>query len=368
MRSVPYVNLRAQSADDRQVILDILDDILADSQFIDGAAVAAFEQAMTVYLGIKHVVAVDSGTDALIIALRALGIGRGDEVITPPNSFIASTSAIVEVGATPVFADIRDDGNIDPDAVAAAITPNTAAIMPVHLTGRVADMAALGRIAENHGIAIVEDAAQSIGSRYDGRLGGTFGTVGCFSAHPLKNVNAAGDAGFLATNDDRIAEFARLYRNIGMANRDTVVMWGRVSRMDTLQAAILGHRLKGLPAVIERRRANAERYRRKITAPQVQMPVCRDIEFNTFHVFVVQAEGRDGLAEYLQSHGIATAVHYPIPIHLQPVCGPFGCKEGDYPLCEAQAKRILSLPIHQYLSNDDIDYVADRINTFYGSK
>lgn len=368
MRSVPYVNLQAQSAEDKDVLLAAFKRLLEDSQFVNGAEVDAFEDEMAAYLGVKHVVAVDSGTDALIIALRALGIGPGDEVISPPNSFVASTSAIVEVGATPVFADVRDDGNIDPEAVAAVVSPRTAAIMPVHLTGRVCDMNALAKTAEFHGIPIIEDAAQSIGSRYDGRLSGTFGKIGCFSAHPLKNVNAAGDAGFLTTDDDQVADFARLYRNIGMADRDTVVVWGRVSRMDTFQAAVLRHRLRGLPEVIEERRANAERYRRKIKVPEVRTPLCRDIEFNTFHVFMVLAERRDALAAYLRENGIMTAVHYPVPIHLQPVCRPLGCQEGDYPVCEARAKKILSLPIHQYLSNDDIDYVADRINRFYGAR
>ncbi len=366
MRRVPYVDFPAQFAASRDEILGVVERVFAAGQFVGGTEVEALEGELAELIGVRHCVGLASGTDALIIAMRALGIGPGDEVITPPNSFFASTSSIVEVGATPVFADVCEDGNIDPAAVGAAVTPRTAAIMPVHLSGRIADMNPLREIAEKHGLAIVEDAAQSIGSRYDGRMSGAFGKVGCFSAHPLKNLNAAGDAGFLTTDDDKIAEFARRYRNVGLADRNTVVEWGRVARLDTLQAAILRLRLKGLDAVIERRRANAEAYRRLITAKAVTLPVCRPIEFNTFHVFMIQAERRDDLQAFLTERGVETAVHYPVPIHLQPVCKDLGYGPGSMPVCEALAGRILSLPIHQYLSDDDIAHVAASIGAFYG--
>ena len=288
-------------------------------------------------------------------------------MITPPNSFVASTAAIVAVGATPVFADVRDDQNIDPDAIAAAVTPRTRAIMPVHLTGRVADMRPIMEIAGRHGLAVIEDAAQSIGSRYEERQAGSFGTIACFSAHPLKNLNSAGDAGFLATDDADVARNVRLLRNHGLVDRNTVEMWGTVSRMDVLQAELLRLRLARLDEVIERRRRNAETYRRLLADTPVFIPPCRNQEFNTFHVFVIQADRRNELQAYLAQEGIGTAIHYPVPIHLQPAAAALGHRRGDFPVTERQADRILSLPIHQLLGDEDQDYVAEKIRAFYAA-
>ena len=362
--TIPYVDLAAQFAEERDELMARVTAVFESGRFINGPDVELFEQEVAAFIGVRHAVALGSGTDALILSLRALGIGAGNEVITPPNSFVASTSAIVAVGATPVFADVRADGNIDPDAVAAAVTSHTRAIMPVHLTGRMADMAPLMAIADSYGLAVIEDAAQAIGSRYDGRMAGAFGDVGCFSAHPLKNMNAAGDAGFLTTDDDAVAEKVRLYRNIGLSDHDTVTEWGRVSRMDSLQAAVLRLRLERLPSVIERRCVNVARYRARLDPAKVFAPPCRDIEFNTFHTFVVQVDRRDALKAHLAEQGIRTTIHYPIPIHLQPVAAPLGYREGDMPVCEAQAKRIISLPVHQFLHAGDIDAVVDAIHGF----
>lgn len=362
-RNVPYVDFAAQYRSEREELLACCEAVFSRGDFVGGEAIDAFEEEAARLIGVRHVIAVASGTDALILGMRALGIGPGDEVITPPNSFVASTSSIIAVGAKPVFADVRADGNIDPAAVAAAVRPRTRAIMPVHLTGRVADMNPIMEIAEKHGLAVVEDAAQAIGSRYDDRMAGSFGQVGCFSAHPLKNVNAAGDAGFVATDDDGIAERLRLSRNLGLADRNTVTVWGGVSRMDTLQAAILSTRLQRLPRIIERRRGNAALYRERLTGA-VFMPPCRPIEFNTFHTFVVQTDRRGELQAYLACRGVGTAIHYPIPIHLQPAASGLGYRRGDFPVCEAQAGCILTLPVHQYLSRDDLNYVADEILSF----
>jgi dTDP-4-amino-4,6-dideoxygalactose transaminase len=296
----------------------------------------------------------------------APAIGPGDEVITPPNSFVASTSAIVQVGARPVFADVRADQNIDPDAVEAAITSRTRAIMPVHLTGRIADMAALSEIGGRHGIAIIEDAAQAMGSKHDGLAAGSLGDIGCFSAHPVKNLNAAGDAGFLTLNDDKLAERLKRLRHHGMSDRDTVVEWGMVSRMDNLQAAILCMRLPKLDAVVAKRRRNAALYRKHLNSGHVFHPPCRTEEFNSFHTFVIQCEARDELQSHLSARGIATAIHYPIPIHLQPAARSLGYREGDLPVAERQARTILSLPVHQYLAIDDVVRVAEAVNDFFG--
>lgn len=364
-RSIPYVNLPAQFAEEREEIIACVDAVFGKGDFIAGEAVERLESALASDIGVRHVVALASGTDALILGLRALGIGPGDEVITPPNSFVASAAAIVAVGATPVFADVLPDQNIDPDAVAAAVTPRTKAIMPVHLTGRIADMDRLMPIAERHGLAVIEDAAQSIGSRYHGRSSGSFGHVGCFSAHPLKNLNAAGDAGFISTNDGDIAHKIRLWRNHGLVDRNTVAEWGTVSRLDTLQAAILETRLRRLPALIEQRRANAALYRACLAGTPLFIPPCREGEFNSFHTFVVQLDRRDALQAFLMERGVGTAIHYPIPIHLQPAAASLGHRAGAFPVTESQAKRILTLPIHQFLDGDDIPYVAGLIREFY---
>ena len=362
---IPYVNLAAQFAEEREALMALAEDVLGKGMWVGGPEVEIFEKALRRYCEAGEAVAVGSGTDALILGLKALDIGAGDEVITPPNSFISSTAAIALVGARPVFADVLDDQNIDPEAVEAAITAKTRAIMPVHLTGRVAEMDAILDIAERHKVKVIEDAAQSIGSRYHGKRSGTFGDVGCFSAHPLKNLNAAGDAGFVLTGDGEIAERIRRLRNLGLANRDEVVEWAAVSRLDTLQCAILTERLQRLDGVIERRRKNAALYHRLVDRRHVFIPPDRDCEFNTFHTFVIQAERREALKQHLADRGIGTAIHYPIPIHRQPAAANLGYGKGDFPKAERQVERILSLPIHQFLSQADIEYVAETINGFY---
>jgi dTDP-4-amino-4,6-dideoxygalactose transaminase len=361
---VPYVNIGGQFQDDRDALMPIIEEILASGQHVGGVWEGRLEAALTQWCGTKHVLALNSGTDALILALEALGIGPGDEVITPPNSFVASTAVINRVGATPVFADVLADQNIDPRAVERVVTTRTKAIMPVHLTGRVADMNPIVKLARDRGIAVIEDAAQAIGSRYDGALAGSIGDVGCFSAHPLKNLNACGDAGYLATDRDDVADYVRLARNHGLMDRNTVTRFGTVSRMDSLQAAILEFRLGRLDDTIKRRRANAAVYRDHLDPDLVFSPPCRNMEFNTFHTFVVQVDHRDALREHLNGMGIGTAIHYPVPIHLQPAAAYLGHGEGDFPVTEEQAGRILTLPIHQGLEEAQIARVAAVVNAF----
>lgn len=366
-REIPYVNMAGQWAEEREELLPIIEKVLEDGHWVGGTAILKFEVAVARLCGVQHAVALNSGTDALVCGMAALGIGPGDEVITPPNSFVASTAAIVHLGARAVFVDVRDDQNIDPDQIEAAITPKTKAVMPVHLTGRVADMAPILDIAERHGLAVVEDAAQSVGSRYDGRPSGSFGRVGCFSTHPLKNLNACGDGGFLTTDDERIAEAVRAMRNHGLMNRDTAIRFGHVSRMDTLQAAILTYRLGRLEDIVRRRRANAMLYQDLLDPNHVFVPPEREREFNTYHTFVIQVDRRDQLRAFLKAQGIGTAIHYPLPIHLQPAAAGLGHKAGDFPLAERQAGRILTLPINQTLSRDDVGYVSDMVNKFFKS-
>lgn len=366
-RAIPYVNLQAQFEEEGDGLLEVVTAALRRADFIGGAAVGELETALADFHGVAGAVALNSGTDALVLAMRVLGIGPGDEVITPVNSFIASTASIACVGATPMLVDVLPDQNIDPDAVERAITPRTRAIMPVHLTGRVADMGRIMALAERHGLAVIEDSAQAIGSTWRGRLAGSFGDFGCFSAHPLKNLNACGDAGFLITNRSDLAERIRRLRNHGMVDRNTVAEFGLVSRLDTLQAAILLFRLKRLPGVIERRRRNAALYDSLLDRTHVFVPANQDHEFNTFHTYVIQVDRRDALQAHLAAKGIGTAIHYPVPIHLQPAAMALGYGVGDFPVAEAQANRTLTLPVNQFLTPDEIGRVAREVNAFFQS-
>ncbi len=364
-RKVPYVDLAAQYREERDELLPIVDRVLSDGIFVGGQAIDDLERRLAEYHGVRHAITLNSGTDALVLGMMALGIGPGDEVITPPNSFVASTAAIIHIGAKPVFVDVLPDQNIDPEKIKAAITPRTKGIMPVHLTGRVAAMTDIMDIADAHGIHVIEDAAQSIGSKYDDHFAGTFGAIGCFSAHPLKNLNACGDGGFVTTNRDDVAASLRLLRNHGLADRNTVTRVGYVSRMDTLQAAVLGYRVGRLDKIIERRRANAAVYASGLNPARVFVPPENNREFNTFHTFVIQVDRRDALQAYLGERGIGTAIHYPIPIHLQPGLSGLGHRVGDFPVTERQAGRILTLPVNQTLEKDDILYVIDCVNAFF---
>jgi len=366
MNKIPYVNLNAQWLCERDELLPIIDKVLSSGQYIGGKHVDDFESKAAVLCQTKHCVALNSGTDAIVFGLAALGVRPGDEVITPPNSFIASTAAIVHLGAKPVFVDVLPDQNIDPEKIAAAITPRTKAIMPVHLTGRMARMDLIAAIADRYGLPIIEDAAQAIGSKYQNRTSGGWGKVGCFSTHPLKNLNACGDGGFLVTNDDAIASEIRRLRNHGLRDRNTADSFGYVSRMDAIQAAILNFRINKLNQVTEKRRKNAALYREFLDASKVFIPAeCPD-EYNTFHTFVIQVNHRDRLRNILEENGVETSIHYPVPLHLQPAAKKYGYVIGDFPVTEIQSTKILTLPIHQYLTVDEIIGIAKLIN-HYGS-
>ncbi|MBE7411832.1 MAG: DegT/DnrJ/EryC1/StrS family aminotransferase [Leptospiraceae bacterium] len=364
-KKIPYVNIQEQWASDKEELLPIIDSLLGSGQYIGGKEISDFETSVAALCDVRYAVALNSGTDALVLGLSALGVKPGDEVITPPNSFIASTAAIVHLNAVPVFADVLEDQNIDPKEIEKLITKKTKAIMPVHLTGRMARMNEIMDIAKKFSISVIEDAAQSIGSKYENKMSGSIGNVGCFSTHPLKNLNACGDGGFLTTNDELIYKKVSFARNHGLIDRNTVESFGFVSRMDALQAAILNYRLKKLPDLIEKRRNNAEKYRRQLNPKHIYIPEDKPNEFNTYHTFVIQVEKRDELQEYLLANGIETAIHYPIPIHLQPASKKLGYKLGDFPKTESQAKRILTLPINQYIKPEELERVADTVNQFY---
>ena len=363
---IPYANLAAQHATLRDELLAAVGRVLDHGKFILGPEVGEFERRFAAVCGVDHAVAVGNGTDALVLALRVLNIGAGDEVITVPNSFVASAAAIALLGARPVFVDVADDLNIDVGRIDAAITPRTRAILPVHLTGRPAQMGPLMEIARRRTLRVVEDCAQAVCAEYDGQRVGSFGDVGCFSLHPLKTLNACGDGGVLTTGDQAIAARLRELRNIGLKTRDECVVWSGNSRLDTLQAALLLVKLGHLDEWTERRRANAAVYQRLLAdVRQIRLPADGAGERAVYHTFVIQAERRDDLRAFLATHGIGTSIHYPLPIHLQAAARDLGYGVGSFPIAEAQARCMLSLPVYPELTDDDLARVAASIREFY---
>lgn len=361
---VPYVELGVQYQNEKKDILPIIDNVLSKGNYILGEEVDKLETTLAKFCGVKYCVTFNSGTDALLVSLYALGVRKGDEVITQPNSFIASAAVIAHIGAKPVFVDVACDQSIDVSKIEEAITKKTKAIMPVHLTGRIGEMDKLKKISQKYTIPIIEDAAQSIGSCYGKTKSGAFGEVGCFSTHPLKNLNAMGDGGFLTTNTHEIYKIAKLYRNHGLENRNKCVFWGSVSRLDEVQAAILNYRFTKLEDIIDKRIANAKIYHKNLNQEKIYIPEIRNNTLDTFHTFVIQVKKRDELQKYLLSKDIFTSIHYPTPIHLQPSSKYLGHKVGDFPVTESQAKEIISLPINQNLSQNQINYVIKTVNEF----
>lgn len=363
---IPYVDLALQHRALRAELLAAVAGVLDSGQFILGEESEKFEREFAVLCGTRFAVALNSGTDALVLALKCLGIGPGDEVITPPNSYLASTSCIVLVGAIPVFADVREDLNFDPAAVARAITPRTKAIIPVHLTGKPAPMGELQALAEQHGLPLIEDAAQAVGAKLDGRAVGSLGRIGCFSLHPLKNLGACGDGGVLTTDDTAVATRAKLLRNHGMPSREDCAEFSIVSRLDCVQAAMLRVKLRHLDEVTRRRRENAAHYRQRFAGcPRLTCPTDGPGQFCVYHTFVVQADRRDELKRHLEARGIGTAIHYPTPIHLTQAGRKLGCQPGEFQVTERLAGRILSLPVYPELTTTQLDEVADAILDFY---
>lgn len=363
--TVPYVDLARQHAGVKDELLAAAGRVIERGDFILGAETAEFERRFAELCGVAHAVGMNSGMDALVLSLKALEIGPGHEVITAPNSFVASASCVALTGARPVFVDVDDSYNLDPSLVEAAITPRTKAILPVHLTGRPAAMEALAEIARRHGLAIVEDAAQAVLAERHGKRVGAWGTVGCFSLHPLKTLNACGDGGVVTTNDAQLAERLRILRNLGLRTRDDCVEWSTNSRLDTLQAAMLLVKLDHLEDWTRRRRENAAYYDEHLAGlPGLTLPVQRPNEVQVHHTYVVVAERRDALKAFLAERGVGTSIHYPVPIHLQRAAAALGYRRGDFPVTEHQADRILSLPVHQDLEPHELAYVCETIADF----
>lgn len=363
---VPFVNLSAQHAPIKDELLAAVGSVLDHGQFILGVEVAEFERRFAELCQIDYAVGVNSGTDALVLALRALDIGPGDEIITVPNSFVASTGCITMLGARPVFVDVAEDYNMDPKLLESAITSKTKAILPVHLTGAPADMDPINAIAKEHGLHVVEDAAQAVTAEYNGRRVGSLSTIGCFSLHPLKTLNACGDGGVMTTDDGDLYERLVYLRNLGLKTRDDCVEWSGNSRLDTMQAAILIVKLRHLQEWTEKRRANADVYRKLLEdIPQVRTPKEQPGRRGVYHTFVIQAENRDQLQYYLSEHGVGSAIHYPVPIHMHKAAQHLGYEIGQFPVTEKQADTILSLPIYAELDYAALEHVTNSVRDFY---
>ncbi len=362
---VRYSYLGQQFADPSE-ILDGIRALVESGRFTLGPAVQEFESRFADLIGVRHAIGVGSGTDAIKLPLRALGVGHGDEVITAANTFVATVGAIAEVGATPVFVDCDDSFCMNVAQVEAAITPRTKAIVPVHFTGETVDMPALMEIAARHGIPVVEDACQSILGESAGRRAGTWGVAGSFSLHPLKNLNVWGDAGIIVTNDDAFAAKLRLLRNHGLSNRDEVEVLGYNSRLDSLQAVVGLWLIGSTHEITDRRISNAAYYDAALSAiPGVKVPPRRANAKRVFHLYMIFADDRDALYEHCRARGIQAKIHYPIPIYRQPALAHLGYVAGDFPVTDRHASSVISFPVDQHLSRDEQDEVIAAVREFY---
>ena len=361
---VPYTDLAAQAGTIKPELLQAVEGVLDSGRFILGPNVTAFEMEFAALCEAPIGLGVANGTDALLLILRALALPPGAEVITAPNSFIASAAAIALTGGKPVLADVGDDLNLDPRAVEAAITPQTRALLPVHLTGRPARMKELQAIADEHDLVIVEDAAQSVGAKLDGAAVGSLGAAACFSLHPLKNLHAYGDAGMITTGDEKLADAVRKARNHGLVDRDTSEEWGWNSRLDEVHAAMLRVQLQHFDAWTQERRRLGARYNDALR-DVVQVPDEGPGEHCVYQTYVIQTDRRDELQAYLRANGVEALVHYPKPIHLQPAARRLGYRPDDLPVATRAAGRIMSLPLFPGLGADPQDRVAELLHASF---
>jgi dTDP-4-amino-4,6-dideoxygalactose transaminase len=356
---IPFVDLKSQYESIRAEVAAAIHDVLETTSFIGGKPLETFEQAFAAYCNATYAMGVANGTDALNLALRAFGIGPGDEVITAANSFIASASAIVMANATPVFADVDPQTyTLAPEAVEAAITPRTRAIIPVHLYGQPADMDALMTIAARHNLVVIEDAAQAHGADYNGRRIGSIGHAACFSFYPGKNLGAYGDGGAVTSNDGEFMRRLGQLRDHGRTSKYEHALVGYNSRLDSIQAAILSVKLRYLDTWIQKRQQVAAWYGELLADSGLTQPAVRPGSTHTYHLYVVETGERADLQSRLAEAGVATGIHYPLPLHLQPAFQHLGYSAGAMPATEASAPRILSLPIFPELTREQVEYIT----------
>jgi len=368
--NVPLLDLKAQYATIREEVRAAVERVFESQHFIMGPEVTGLEAEVAEYCHCSHAVGVSSGSDALLVALMASGVKPGDEVILPTYTFFATAGAVWRLGAKPVFVDVLPDTyNIDPQAIEASLTARTKAIIPVHLYGQVADIDAVLEVAGKHGLRVIEDAAQAIGSESKGRRAGSWGDFGCFSFFPSKNLGGAGDGGMVTTCNDELADRVRLLRNHGYRPKYYNKVVGGNFRLDALQAAVLRVKLRHLDRWTEQRQHNANRYRELLAAanlPQVKTPRDSAEGRHIYNQFVIRvpAEQRNALREFLSGSGVGTEIYYPVPLHLQECFSSLGHRRGDFPVAEAAADETIALPIYPELSDAQLQQVVAAIASF----
>ena len=363
---IPFVDLKAQYDSIAAEVDAAIHNVITTSDFILGKDVEKFEQEFAAYCETKYAVGMDSGISALELVLRALGIGAGDEVITVSHTFIATVSSISFTGARPVFVEVDAHScNLDPSKLEAAITPRTKAILPVHLYGQPADMDVIGAVANKHGLALIEDACQAHGARYQGKRVGSFGAAGCFSFYPGKNLGAYGDGGAVTTNDAALADKLRMLRNYGQREKYNHIHLAYNRRLDSMQAAILRVKLPHLDRWNARRADIAAQYERALrNAPGITLPRVAADRTHVYHLYVIQHPDRDGLLAHLKSRGVSAGLHYPTPVHLQPCYRDLGVRAGSLPVSEALAKRVISLPMYAEMTTEQVQRVWEAVQEF----
>ena len=358
-----YLRQQFENCDD---LWDELRDFVETGDFTLGTPLLEFEKKFAKLIGVKYAIGVNSGTDAIKLSLRALGVGYGDEVITAANTFVATVGAIAELGAVPIFVDCNDTFCMDVEQVEKAITEKTKAIVPVHFTGYMTDMRKLLPIANRYQIPVVEDACQSILGAIDMKNAGTWGQLGAFSLHPLKNLNVWSDGGMITTNDETLVTQIRLLRNHGLVGRDTVEILGTNSRLDTIQAVVGNWLIPQTNEIATKRIENAAYYDKFLSKiKEIEIPP-RPLDFRiVYHLYIVFAEQRDMLLDYCLDNGIEAKVHYPTPIYRQPALSKYGYKEGDFPTTDRHAEQIITFPCDQHLNREEMDYVIKTVTKFY---
>jgi dTDP-4-amino-4,6-dideoxygalactose transaminase len=360
--NVPFLDLKRQYASIKEELDQAVFSVLSHTKFILGPEVEAFEKRVADYCGTEFAVGVASGTDALLLSLRACGVGPGDEVITTGFSFFATAGVISRLGGIPVYVDIDPDTyNVAPDGIEEKITPKTKAIMPVHLFGQCADMDPITEIAKKHNLKVVEDAAQAIGSEYKGKKAGNLGDFGCFSFFPSKNLGAAGDGGMVVANDQKMADLVRILRVHGSKPKYYHSIVGYNSRLDALQAAILSVKLKYLDEWTRKRREHAEVYNAAFKDLDVIIPKEEDFNYHIYNQYTIALKNRDRLREVLKENQIGHDVYYPVPLHLQECYKSLGYKEGDLPVVERKAREVISIPIYPELTDEEQAFVIQTV-------
>lgn len=362
---VPYNYLPYEFKNPNKIISD-WKALIKTTDFTLGQFVEKFESQFSRFVGAKYCISTNNGTDALILALKSLGIGKGDEVITVCNSFYATTGAIVETGATPIFVDCDDRYQIDIKAIKKKINSKTKAILPVHWVGASPDMFAINKLAQKNNLYVVEDACMGIGGSLNGKHPGTFGDLGAFSMHPLKSLNVMGDGGMVVTNNSRLYKWMLKYRNHGMVDRDHIDFWGVNMRLQPLQAVVAMHGLSKLDKVIKKRNSNAKYLDKELKKlyPNIILPKRVNNFRETFSLYMILAEKRDKLLKYLIKNKIEVKVHYPVPLHRQKAY-KFKILKSDFPTSDYQSKKLLTIPVHQFLSNKQMSYIVQKIKNFY---